>query len=189
MLKGRIAIPLRNPKGELVGYAGRVTKDEEISERHPKYLFPGERLKDAVKIEFRKSLLLYNADRIKAPVDNLIVVEGFSATWWLWQAEYRNVVGLMGASCSVEQGKLILNLVKPSGCVWLMPDGDAAGLQCALSIFEQVGAHQWNSSSMMCTILSRPDDGNGRHQLIMLNNFSCKLYHQAPRLIESDSLP
>jgi len=143
MLKGRIAIPLHNPQGQLVGYAGRLTKDEDVSDRSPKYLFPGERERDGVKLEFRKSLLLYNAHRITAPVDHLFVVEGFPATWWLWQAEYRNTVALMGASCSEEQAKLIVDLVKPDGKVWLMPDGDDAAIRCAKSLLEQVAPYRF----------------------------------------------
>jgi len=143
MLKGRFAIPLHDPQGRLVGYAGRLTKDKDVNDRNPKYLFPGERERDGVKLEFRKSLLLYNAHRIKAPVDHLFVVEGFPATWWFWQAEYRNTVAVMGASCSEEQGKLIVDLVKPDGKVWVMPDGNEAGRQCALSILEEVSPHRF----------------------------------------------
>jgi DNA primase len=143
MLKGRFAIPLHDPQGKLVGYAGRLTKDEEISERNPKYLFPGAREKDGVKLEFWKSLLLYNAHHVQGPVDHLFVVEGFPAMWWLWQAEYRNTVALMGSSCSEEQGKLIADLVKPDGKVWLIPDGNEAGRQCALSAFEQISPYRF----------------------------------------------
>jgi DNA primase len=143
MLKGRIAIPLHDPKGKLVGYAGRLTKDAEINERNPKYLFPGSREKDDVKLEFRKSLLLYNAHRIQRPVDHLFVVEGFPATWWLSQAEYLNTVALMGSSCSEEQGMLIAELVKPDGKVWLMPDGNEAGGLCALSALKQIAPYRF----------------------------------------------
>ena len=143
MLRGRIAIPLHDPQGKLVGYAGRLTKDSEINERNPKYLFPGSREKDGATLEFRKSLLLYNAHRITAPVDELVVVEGFPAAFWLWQAEYRNTVALMGSSCSKEQGEIIASLVKPDGRVWLMPDGNDAGRLCALSAFEQIAPHRF----------------------------------------------
>src|SRR6202042_134062 len=97
---------------------------------------PGSRERDGVTLEFRKSLLLYNAHRITKPVDHLFVVEGFPATWWLWQAEYRNTVALMGSSCSKKQAELIIDLLKPDGKVWLMPDGNAAGIQCALSVLK-----------------------------------------------------
>jgi DNA primase len=143
MLKGRIAIPLHDPQGRLVGYAGRITKDEMVSAKCPKYLLPGERERNGAKLEFRKSLLLYNAHQIKAPVDHLFLVEGFPATWWLSQAKYVNTVALMGASCSEEQAKLIIDLVKPDGKVWLMPDGDEAAMQCAKSVLGQVSPHRF----------------------------------------------
>jgi DNA primase len=82
MLKGRIAIPLHDPQGQLVGYAGRITRDDLVSEKCPKYLFPGERDRKGILLEFRKSLLLYNAHRIEKPVDHLFVVEGLSSLSW-----------------------------------------------------------------------------------------------------------
>jgi DNA primase len=115
---------LHDPQGWLVGYAGRITDDKLVSEKCPKYLFPGTRERNGVSLEFRKSLLLYNAHRIDKPVDHLFVVEGFPSTWWLWQHEYGNVVALMGADCSEAQANLIADLVKRDGRVWLMPDGN-----------------------------------------------------------------
>jgi DNA primase len=143
MLKGRFAIPLHDIDGRLVGYAGRITKDSMISDECPKYLFPGNRERDGKVYEFRKSHLLYNAHRIVAPVDHIFVVEGFPATWWLWQSEYRTTVGLMGSHCSDKQAERIVSLVKPSGKVWLMPDGNDAGIQCARSCFEKIAPHRF----------------------------------------------
>jgi DNA primase len=138
MLKGRVAIPLHDIAGKLVGYAGRLTRDDQVSEANPKYKFPGARERKGTTLEFRKSLLLYNANRIAGPVDHLFVVEGFPATWWLWQHEYRNVVALMGSDCSDVQGEAIVKLVKPDGIIWAMPDGNNAGDHCAHTIFETV---------------------------------------------------
>jgi len=143
MLKGRVAIALHNLQGQLVGYAGRITRDELINETCPKYLFPGERERDGTLFRFSKSLLLYNAHQISGPVDHLYVVEGFPATWHMWAAEYRHVVALMGSSCSDEQAKLIVDLVAPDGKVWIIPDGNEAGRQCARSVFEHVSPHRF----------------------------------------------
>lgn len=143
LMRGRVVIPLHNPRGELVGYAGRITEDAMISDACPKYRFPGDRERDGLALEFRKSLLLYNVHRISGPVDHIFVVEGFPAAWWLWQAKYRTTVALMGSSCSDEQGKLIVDLVKPDGKVWLMPDGNEAGIRCAHSVFERVAPHRF----------------------------------------------
>src|ERR1022692_2749751 len=60
LLAKRVAIPLHNSDGRLIGYAGRVVNDLEISEDNPKYKLPGRRKRKGVIHEFRKSLLLYN---------------------------------------------------------------------------------------------------------------------------------
>ncbi len=143
LMKGRIAIPLHNTDGQLVGYAGRITKDSMMSEECPKYRFPGDREREGVHHEFRKSYLLYNHHRIKAPVDHLFVVEGFASTWWLSQAKYHHVVALMGADCSGQQGELIVDLVKPDGKIWLMPDGNQAGIDCAYRTLERIASHRF----------------------------------------------
>jgi DNA primase len=143
LMKDRIAIPLRNQDGELVGYAGRLIDDQAITDENPKYRFPGGRVIKGVPHEFRKSLLVYNAHQITEPVDHLFVVEGFPACWWLWQAEYRNAVALMGSDCSDAQAEIIVDLVKADGKVWAMSDGDPPGIQCAMSILAKVSPHRF----------------------------------------------
>ncbi len=143
LMKSRIAIPLHNLDGQLVGYAGRITNDSMVSDECPKYRFPGDREREGVKHEFRKSHLLYNYHRIKAPVDNVIVVEGFASTWWLWQAQLINTIALMGSDCSEIQAELITRLVRPGGRIWLMPDGDEAGVDCAYRLFDRLAPHRF----------------------------------------------
>jgi len=138
LLRGRIAIPIHNVDGKLVGYAGRVVDDSQTSEENPKYRLPGRRERDGVTYEFSKSLLLYNRHRIDAPVDDLVVVEGFTSVWRLSQAGIFNVVGTMGASCSFEQGRRITSLISPQGRLWIFTDGDEAGERCAAELFRRV---------------------------------------------------
>ena len=142
MLKGRIAIPLHDPTGALVGYAGRVVDDGAISEENPRYRFPGERKRDGKIIEFRKTMFLYNGYRIKAPVNDLIVVEGFTGVWWLIQNELTNTIGTMGADCSEQQAELIVSLVNPGGMVWILPDGDKAGERHAQTLLMLISPHR-----------------------------------------------
>lgn len=139
MLAGRIAIPLHDPTGRLIGYAGRLVKDVEVRDDNPKYKFPSERERAGVLISFRKSLFLYNGFRIQAPVDDLVVVEGFPSVWWLSQHGYGNVVALMGSSCSPEQASLIVSLTSNHGRVWTFTDGDDGGERCAGSVLVRVG--------------------------------------------------
>jgi DNA primase len=143
LLKDRVAIPLHNHDGKLIGYAGRVVDDATISEENPRYRFPSKRERDGKTFEFRKSRFLYNGFRIKAPVDDLIVVEGFASVWWLHQSGLPQVVATMGADCSDRQLELIAALVNPGGRVWFMPDGDEAGNRYAGSFLHQISPHRF----------------------------------------------
>jgi DNA primase len=143
MLKERIAIPLHNENGQLIGYAGRVVDDANITGENPRYLLPGRRERDGAVIEFRKSVVLYNAHRVQRPVDDLVIVEGFTAVWWLWQHGVHNAVALLGASASESQLALIVRLVADSGRVWLLPDGDASGQQLAHELLPRLALRRW----------------------------------------------
>ena len=142
MLRGRIAIPLHDQKGQLVGYSGRLVDDAAVSADNPKYRFPGKREREGKVYEFRKSRFVYNGDRIQGPVDELIVVEGFASVWWLHQNGFPNVVAVMGSDCSERQAEIIVMLVKPTGRIWILPDGDEAGERCAESLLALISPHR-----------------------------------------------
>ena len=131
LMKGRIAIPLHDETGQLIGYAGRLVDGNAVDQDHPKYKFPGTRLKSDLRHEFRKSAFLFNGHQIRSPVKHLIVVEGFFGVFWLFQCGWPNTIALMGSSISDKQAQLMLNLIQPSGILWIMADGDTAGRQCA----------------------------------------------------------
>lgn len=143
LLKGRVAIPLHDEQGQLLGYAGRLVDDAAVTPDNPKYLLPPKRERDGILHEFKKSLFLYNGFRLKGPLDDLIVVEGFPSVWWLTQSGFPRVVALMGADCSEKQGELIVSLVKPASRVWLLPDGNEAGERCAQSAFAHIAQHRF----------------------------------------------
>jgi DNA primase len=74
LLRGRIVIPIHNPSGELVAYAGRAIDGQ------PKYRFPA---------GFRKSLVLFNLHRAIATKARIVfVVEGFFDAIAVHQAGY-----------------------------------------------------------------------------------------------------
>lgn len=131
LMKGRVVVPLKDSAGVLIGYAGRVVDDEAINAECPRYLLPSSRDLKGERLEFHKSLFLYGGYAIEKLVNDLIVVEGFTALWWLWQHGYQNVVALMGSACSNEQAALIISHTKPKGRIWYFGDGDAAGIKCA----------------------------------------------------------
>jgi DNA primase len=140
---GRIVIPLHDLEGRLVGYAGRLIFDEAIDPQNPKYLYPPRRERDGKVLEFAKSLLLYHGHAIKAPVSDLVVVQSFPAVWWLWQCGHQNVVGLMGATCSVDQAAIIVQLVTRRGRVWFLPDASNVGEKCALNLFNEIAPRRF----------------------------------------------
>jgi DNA primase len=142
-MANRIAIPLHDAEGRLVGYAGRIIDDQLIDEETPKYRLPGVRERDGKVFEFSKGAFLFNGHRIRSPVDELVIVEGFFDAIWLHQAGWRNVVALMGASCSPEQAMLIFRMTHFDARIRIMTDGDEAGDRCAKSIFEEIAPERF----------------------------------------------
>lgn len=138
MFRGRIAFPIRDERGELVAYAGRVVDDRAITETNLKYKLASAREQNRKPQEFDKSALAYNLSEIPNKVSDIIVVQGFPSVWWLWQHGYCTTVSLMGNDCSPEQAKLILCRVEIDGRIWIMPDGDEAGILCGRSCWEQL---------------------------------------------------
>ncbi len=118
MMAERIAIPIHNPEGQVVAYAGRWPG--ELSEGTPKYKVPQ---------GFRKSLELFNLDRaIKEPQDlPLVVVEGFFGCMKLHQNGCRKVIALMGSSMSLAQEELIRKHTDRKSRVIVLLDEDEAG--------------------------------------------------------------
>jgi DNA primase len=143
LMQGRIAIPLRNSEGQLIGYAGRAVDDALVTEDNPKYRFPSKRERDGKQFEFSKSLFLYNGHAIASPAEELIIVEGFAATWWLVQNGFPRTVALMSATASPEQIALIVGMVPRRGRLWILTDGNQAGRFCGESLVKQLSPYRF----------------------------------------------
>jgi DNA primase len=111
-MSGRIVFPLKNEKGELVGYAGRAIDSSE-----PRYRLPA---------GFHKGLVLYNRFAVKG--EAVTIVEGFVACMKVSKAGFP-CVALMGATLSEAQEKL-LNFK----FITLLLDPDDAGAKAAAEI-------------------------------------------------------
>jgi DNA primase len=118
MMADRIAIPIHNPQGEVVAYAGRCVGEPE-----------GDTSKYKLPQGFRKSLELFNIDRaIKEPKERpLVIVEGFFACMKLHQNGCRKVVALMGCTLSAAQEELIKKHTDQNSQVIVMLDENDAG--------------------------------------------------------------
>jgi DNA primase len=143
LLADRIAIPLHDHGGKLIGYAGRTMDETWITSENPLYLYPAKREREGRVLDFQKSAFLYNGHRIKAPCDDLVVVSEFHSAWWLCQCGYESVVALMDTKCSPEQAKLLVSMLSPSGRVWLMPDGGNDGEGLAQAMLAELSSHRF----------------------------------------------
>ena len=134
-MAGRVAIPIHNTEGALVGYAGRWPG--EAPDKRPKYKLPE---------GFKKMSEVFNLHRALREADGtpLIVVEGFFDVMKLWQFGWRRTVSLMGSHLSATHERL---LAEAGSCgIILLLDEDDAGrtgrakalLRLAMKVFVTV---------------------------------------------------
>lgn len=135
LLHGRVVIPIRNEKGELLAYAGRAIDGSE-----PKYRFSA---------GFRKSQILFNLHRARnAGQQTVVVVEGFFDAMKIHQAGCHNVIALMGCTMSDHQAQLLIHRFSQAV---LMLDGDEAGRHGSDAIANRL------SAQMKVAVLHLPD--------------------------------
>ena len=142
ILKGKIAIPLHSQAGELLGYAGLTLNEVPSRVSNACYSFPESRERDGILLKFNRSLILYNANRVGASRDELVVVTGFDSVWWLHQCGISNVVAIF-EQASDKQIELIVSLVKANGRIWIMPNGDKDGASLARVMASQLSASRF----------------------------------------------
>lgn len=124
LMQGRIAIPIHDPDGRLVAYAGRA-----VDSGGARYRFPA---------GFQKSQVLFNYHRARhTNTDSVIAVEGFFGCMRVHQAGFPNVIGLMGAVLSPGQRELLRSFDR----IILLLDGDETGWTAAKRISAALGQH------------------------------------------------
>ena len=84
-LKGRIAIPLHDAEGRLIGYAGRLLDEKESTANNPLYLFPSSRVHKGIRYEFAYSEILYTSAIKKEMKLKAFIAPSIEEVWWLWQ--------------------------------------------------------------------------------------------------------
>jgi len=121
----RSIIPIRYQK-RLVGYMGRAMHEWV----KPKFLF---------NEGFVKTRYLYNYDdaMLNATGGSMILVEGQGDVWRLWEAGYKNAVGLFGKDVSEDQKALLLKGGITKLVVLL--DNDQAGREAKVELQRGLG--------------------------------------------------
>ncbi|MBA3534454.1 MAG: DNA primase [Ardenticatenales bacterium] len=139
-LRGRLIFPIRDARGQVVGFGGRALQEEQV----PKYLnSPQTPL-------FDKSRTLYGLDLAKDAIrgqERAIIVEGYMDVIAAHQAGFTNVVAALGTALTSEQIRL---LQRYSPNLTLALDADAAGqkaiergLEAVLDLQQQVRRARW----------------------------------------------
>jgi len=148
----RVTYPLRDMKGQLVGISGRTVYDIE-----PRYKIYSDEYRDW-GLEPRdppdKRALLWNIHTVYPDLffgtaaGDLVLVEGFKACMWLWQAGIRNVAALLGTHLSYEHKWVLERL---GGTIYLFLDNNEPGWDGAFRAGEKL------SKTMNVRIMSYPE--------------------------------
>lgn len=133
--RGRIVFPLRDPRGNVLGFSGRVLpKDERKG--------AGKYVNTPETAIYHKRQHVFGVDVGKDEIKNreeVVVVEGEFDVMSCWQAGFKNVVAIKGSSFTQEQARLLSRFTDK---VVLALDRDEAGFEAAktgLGIAEREG--------------------------------------------------
>jgi DNA primase len=118
--RDRIMFPIRDVRGRVIGFGGRVLGDEQ-----PKYLNSPE---TSVFHKGRELYGLYEARRAVRQLDRLILVEGYMDVVALAQAGVANAVATLGTATGGTHFEKLYRYVPDVVCCF---DGDNAGREAA----------------------------------------------------------
>lgn len=121
--KGRVMFPIHSMSGRVLGFGGRIIKNDK---KAAKYLNSPE------SDIYHKSKVLYGiyfSKQAIAKEDNCYLVEGYTDVIQFYQRGIENVVSSSGTALTAEQIRLINRLTKN---ITVLFDGDAAGLRASV---------------------------------------------------------
>lgn len=143
-IANRLAIPLHNSDGDLVGYCGRHVGDE-VPKDVPKYILPK---------GFHKDLEVFNLHRVDKDQDYVVLFESYFSV--MRHHDQVNCISTFGRSISDAQIEALAQL----GCqrVLVAFDGDGPGRDGAAQVAGQLASRFW-------TRIAQLDDDVKPHQL------------------------
>lgn len=119
----RIMFPLHNQDGRVVGFSGRVFKENQSESKY---------MNSPESDIFIKGQTLYNYHRVKDSVRKegyVIICEGFMDVIAFHRSDVKNVVAIMGTALTSGHMKALHRLTR---IIYLCLDGDSAGRQATL---------------------------------------------------------
>ncbi len=144
----RIMFPIRNQRGKVIGFSGRILADETFDDSGlPKYLNSPE-----TKL-FNKRVVLFNFDKARGDIrkkNEVILFEGFMDVISAWKSGVQNGVASMGTSLTKEQ---IAALERTTDNAVICYDGDSAGIEATVRAIELLS----QQSEMQLTVVRLPN--------------------------------
>lgn len=124
----RVMFPIRDPRGRVIGFGGRVLNDKV----KPKYLNSPE-----TPLFHKRATLygLYEARRAISEHDQVIVVEGYMDVMGLAAQGVTHIVATLGTATTTEHIQALYRLARE---IVFCFDGDQAGRQAAWRALEQL---------------------------------------------------
>jgi DNA primase len=145
--RDRIMFPIRDVRGQTVGFGGRILPSSPYAARGPKYYnTPATPL-------FNKSEIIYGLDLARHPgsaAGSLAIVEGYTDVMMAHQCGVQNVVAVMGTALTLSH---VLQLRRYAPKVVLVYDGDQAGEAAADKALELF----WSQHDYEIAVTTLPD--------------------------------
>jgi DNA primase len=144
VMAGRVAIPISDAGGRLVGYAGRWPGEPPAGT--PKYRLPD---------GFRRSLEVYRlAEALREPPGRpWVIVGGYFDAARFWQLGIRRCVAVMGSSMSQAQEAILSRHLSPTSQAVVVLNEDEAGRRGREDIVRRL------SSRAFVRLVTFPEDG------------------------------
>ena len=145
--RDRVMFPIRNVKGEYIGFGGRVLGDDK-----PKYLNSPE------TPVFHKGRELYGLFEARTPIREAgyaLVTEGYMDVVALAQLGFPNAVATLGTACTPEH---VQKLLRFTDAVVFSFDGDNAGRRAARKALDGALPHATDTRSIKFLFLPAEHD-------------------------------
>lgn len=145
--RGRVMFPIRNERGQVIGFGGRV-----VGAGEPKYLNSPE---TPVFAKGRELYGLHEARRAIQQAGEVVVVEGYLDVVTLAQEGVDNAVATLGTAVTDEQVRRLMRL---ADSIVFAFDGDAAGRNAAWRALENSLPHLQDGKRIAFLFLPEGED-------------------------------
>jgi len=130
--RDRVQFPIRDARGQVVGFGGRLMPGSPLAERAPKYY------NSCDSPLFKKSDQLYGIDLARTPAERagyLAIVEGYTDVLMAHQCGVPQVVATMGTALNAQHIQQIKRFVPRVVLVYDADEGGDRGVDRALELF------------------------------------------------------